>query len=62
MTLASKRTRQTTHISIMNLKKVYAFHADELGDIIVHFSEDGKPLFMEILRASKIETQNIFKV
>jgi uncharacterized protein YuzE len=29
-------------------------HAEELGDIIVHFSEDGKPLFMEILRASKI--------
>ena len=29
-------------------------HAEELGDIIVHFSVDGKPLFMEILRASKI--------
>jgi len=29
-------------------------HAEELGDIVVHFSEDGKPLFMEILRASKI--------
>jgi len=26
----------------MNLKKVYAFHAKELGNIIVHFSEDGK--------------------
>jgi uncharacterized protein YuzE len=29
-------------------------YAEELGDIIVHFSEDGKPLVMEILRASKI--------
>jgi len=29
-------------------------HAEEVGDIIVHFDEDGKPLFMEILRASKI--------
>jgi len=29
-------------------------HAEEIGDIIVHFDEDGKPLFMEILRASKI--------
>ena len=29
-------------------------HAEELGDIIVHFDEDGKPLFMEILKASKI--------
>jgi len=29
-------------------------HAEEVGDIIVHFDEDGKPLFMEILKASKI--------
>jgi uncharacterized protein YuzE len=29
-------------------------HAEEVGDIIVHFGEDGKPLFMEILNASKI--------
>jgi len=29
-------------------------HAEEVGDIVVHFDEDGKPLFMEILRASKI--------
>jgi len=29
-------------------------HAEEVGDIIVHLDENGKPLFMEILRASKI--------
>jgi uncharacterized protein YuzE len=29
-------------------------HAEELGDVIVHFDKDGKPLFMEILKASKI--------
>ena len=29
-------------------------HAEEIGDIVVHFDEDGAPLFMEILRASKI--------
>jgi len=29
-------------------------HAEEVGDIIVHFDEDEKPLFMEILKASKI--------
>jgi len=29
-------------------------HAEDVGDIIVHFDEDGKPLFMEILKASKI--------
>ncbi|MEM3463672.1 MAG: DUF2283 domain-containing protein [Candidatus Bathyarchaeia archaeon] len=29
-------------------------HAEEVGDVIVHLDKDGKPLFMEILRASKI--------
>ena len=29
-------------------------HAEEIGDMVVHFDEDGAPLFMEILRASKI--------
>ena len=28
--------------------------AEEVGDIVVHFDEGGKLLFMEILRASKI--------
>lgn len=29
-------------------------HAEEVGDIIVHFGSKGEPLFMEILKASKI--------
>jgi uncharacterized protein YuzE len=29
-------------------------HAEEVGDVIVHFDKNGQPLFMEILRASKI--------
>lgn len=29
-------------------------HAEEVGDIIVHFDEKGQPLFLEILRANKI--------
>jgi len=29
-------------------------HAEEMGDVVVHFDEGGAPLFMEILRASKI--------
>lgn len=29
-------------------------HAEEVGDIIVHFDKNGQPLFLEILRASKI--------
>ena len=29
-------------------------HAEELGGIVVHFGEKGAPLFLEILRASKV--------
>jgi len=29
-------------------------HAEEVDDVIVHFDKDEKPLFMEILKASKI--------
>jgi uncharacterized protein YuzE len=29
-------------------------HAEEVGDLIVHFDEDGGPLFVEVLRASRI--------
>ena len=29
-------------------------HANEVGDIIVHFDQNGEPLFLEILKASKI--------
>ena len=29
-------------------------YAEEVGDIVVHVDENGKPLFMEILKASKI--------
>ena len=29
-------------------------HAEEVGDIMVHFDKNGAPLFLEILKASKI--------
>ncbi|WGM90363.1 MAG: DUF2283 domain-containing protein [Candidatus Bathyarchaeum tardum] len=29
-------------------------YAEEVGDIVVHFDEKGNPLFMDILKASKI--------
>lgn len=29
-------------------------HAEEFGDIVVHLSDGGKPLFLEVLNASKI--------
>lgn len=41
-------------LTVMLKEKGRLSHADEIGDIIVHFDEDGKPLFIEILKASKI--------
>lgn len=41
-------------LTVMLKEKGRLSHADDIGDIIVHFDEDGKPLFMEILKASKI--------
>ena len=41
-------------LTIILKEKGKLSHAEEVGDIIVHFDEDGKPLFMEILKASKI--------
>ena len=41
-------------LTVIPREKGELSHAEEVGDIIVHFDEDGKPLFMEILRASKI--------
>jgi uncharacterized protein YuzE len=29
-------------------------HAEEVGDLIVHFDENDKPLFIEVLRASEV--------
>jgi uncharacterized protein YuzE len=29
-------------------------HAEEVGDLIVHFDENDKPLFIEVLRASEM--------
>ncbi len=41
-------------LTIVLKEKGKLSHAEEIGDIIVHFDENGKPLFMEILKASKI--------
>lgn len=29
-------------------------HAEEVGDMILHLDEEGKPLFVEVLNASKV--------
>ena len=41
-------------LTVVVAEKGKLSHAEEVGDIIVHFDENGKPLFMEILKASKI--------
>jgi len=41
-------------LTVVIAKKGKLAYAEEVGDIVVHFDENGKPLFMEILRASKI--------
>ena len=41
-------------LSVMIAKKGKLSHAEEMGDIVVHLDENGRPLLMEILRASKI--------
>jgi uncharacterized protein YuzE len=28
-------------------------HAEEMGDIVIHLSEEGEPLFLEVLNASR---------
>ena len=41
-------------LTVVIAKKGKLAYAEEVGDIVVHFDKNGKPLFMEILRASKI--------
>ncbi len=41
-------------LSVVVAKKGKLSYAEEVGDIVVHFDEKGRPLFMEILKASKI--------
>jgi len=41
-------------LTVVVAEKGKLSYAEEVGDIVVHFTEDGKPLFMEILKASKI--------
>jgi uncharacterized protein YuzE len=41
-------------LTIVIVERGKLSHAEEVGDVVVHFDEKGAPLFMEILRASKI--------
>ncbi len=49
-----KYDKESDVLSMIVAEKGKLSHAGEVGDIIVHFDENGKPLFMEILKASKI--------
>jgi len=41
-------------LTVVVAEKGKLAYAEEVGDIVVHFDKNGKPLFMEILKASKI--------
>lgn len=41
-------------LTIVIVERGKLAYAEEVGDVVVHFDEKGAPLFMEILRASKI--------
>jgi len=41
-------------LTVVVAEKGKLSYAEEIGDIVIHFDESGKPLFMEILKASKI--------
>jgi len=41
-------------LTVVVVEKGELAYAEEVGDIVVHFDKDAKPLFMEILNASKI--------
>jgi len=54
MTYKIKYDEEADILTVVVTEKGKLSYAEEIGDIIVHFDKDGKPLFMEILQASKI--------
>ena len=54
MTYKIKYDGDADVLTIVLKEKGKLSHAEEVGDVIVHFDKDDKPLFMEILKASKI--------
>jgi uncharacterized protein YuzE len=49
-----KYDEESDVLSVIIEEKGKLSHAEEMGDIVVHFDEGGRPLFMEILKASKV--------
>jgi uncharacterized protein YuzE len=54
MAYKTKYDGEADILTLVVAEKRKLSHVEEVGDIIVHFDENGKPLFMEILKASKI--------
>jgi len=41
-------------LSVMLKEHGKLSHAEEVGDVILHLDKEGKPLFFEVLNASKV--------
>ena len=54
MTYKIKYEQDADVLTLILKEKGKLSHAQEVGDIIVHFDKNGTPLFLEILKASKI--------
>ncbi len=54
MTYKIKYDNDSDVLMIILKEKGKLANAEEVGDIIVHVDDKGKPLFLEILKASKI--------
>jgi hypothetical protein len=54
MTYKIKYAEEADVMTVVLKNKGKLSHAKEVGDIIVHVDENDQPLFLEILRASKI--------
>jgi uncharacterized protein YuzE len=54
MTYKIKYEEEADVLTIILKNKGKLSHAKEVGDIIVHVDENDQPLFLEILRASKL--------
>ena len=54
MTYKIKYDQDADVLTIVVKEKGKLSHAEEVGDIVVHFEKNGEPLFLEILKASKV--------
>lgn len=54
MTYKIKYDDESDVLTVIVREKGRLSHAEGVGDIILHVDEKGEPLFLEILKASKI--------